>query len=105
MGNYFKDLVNHPKRILKLSLVALVVLLIAGLAVLLFGGSQVMGIMLMAAGICCVVVALTVFWRCPFCDEFLPLNVATGRKGDVHRCKGSLTNSGRTRGRRAWSAA
>ena len=33
MGNYFKDLVNHPKRILKLSLVALVVLLIAGLAV------------------------------------------------------------------------
>lgn len=80
MGNYFKDLVNHPKRILKLSLVALVVLLLAGLAVLLLGGSQVMGIMLMAAGICCVVVALTVFWRCPFCDEFLPLNVATGRK-------------------------
>ena len=39
-----------------------------------------MGIMLMAAGICCVVVALTVFWRCPFCDEFLPLNVATGHK-------------------------
>ena len=72
MGNYFKDLVNHPKRILKLSLVALVVLL--------FGSSQVMGIMLMAAGICCVVVALTVFWRCPFCDEFLPLNVAAGRK-------------------------
>ena len=80
MGNYFKDLVNHPKRILKLSLVALVVLLLAGLAVLLFGGSQVMGIMLMAAGICCVVVALAVSWRCPFCDEFLPLNVATGHK-------------------------
>lgn len=80
MGNYFKDLINHPKRILKLSLVALVVLFIAGLAVLLLGSSQVMGIMLMAAGICCVVVALTVFWRCPFCDEFLPLNVAAGRK-------------------------
>lgn len=79
MKNYFKDLVNHPKRILKLSLAALVVLFAAGLAVLLLG-AQVPGIMLMAAGVCCVVVALTVFWRCPFCDEFLPLNVATGHK-------------------------
>ena len=79
MGNYFKDLINHPKRILKLSLVALAVLFVLGLALLLLG-SQVMGIVLMSAGVCCVVVALTVFWRCPFCDEFLPLNVAVGKK-------------------------
>lgn len=63
MGNYFKDLINHPKRILKLSLVALAVLFVLGLALLLLG-SQVMGIVLMSAGVCCVVVALTVFWRC-----------------------------------------
>ena len=51
MSNYFKDLINHPKRILKLSFIALAVLFVLGLALLLLG-SQVMGIELMSAGVC-----------------------------------------------------
>ena len=75
----FKDLVNHPKKILNYSVVACIVLLIAGLVVLLLGAT-VGGIMVMSLGIFIVVVAVTVFWRCPKCDNNVPLSAyATGK--------------------------
>ena len=79
MKNYFHDITNHPKRIFNLSVIALIVLFILGLVVFLLG-EAVFGIVLMAAGICCVILALTVFWRCPRCDEFLPFSHLVGRK-------------------------
>lgn len=70
---------DHPVKILKYCTIAMVVLFAAGLAVL-FLGSAVYGIVLMSAGICCDVLAITVFWRCPRCDEQLPAKVIFGEK-------------------------
>lgn len=63
---------DHPIKILNYCVLAMIVLLIAGYIVIKLG-SMVMGIVLMTTGICCVVVAITVFWRCPKCDEVLTM--------------------------------
>ena len=73
------SLVNHPIKILKLSVIAMIALLIIGFIILQLD-SEVMGIVLMAAGVCCVVLALTVFWRCPECDEVLPISCVTKKR-------------------------
>ena len=46
------SLVNHPIKILKLSVIAMIALLIIGFIILQLD-SEVMGIVLMAAGVCC----------------------------------------------------
>ena len=65
------SLVNHPIKILKLSVIAMIALLIIGFIILQLD-SEVMGIVLMAAGVCCVVLALTGFWRCPTAGACCP---------------------------------
>lgn len=74
-----KDLTNYPFKLLKLTLVAFAVLFIAGIVVLKLG-SMVMGIVLISCGIFAIIVMLTVFWRCPKCDEMLPLGAMKTRK-------------------------
>lgn len=64
---------DHPIKILNYSVIAMIVLLLVGFIVLKLG-STIMGIVLMSVGVCCVIVALTVFWRCPACDVELPLS-------------------------------
>ena len=70
---------DHPVKILKYCTISMVVLLIAGFIVFKLD-SVVYGIVLMSAGICCDVLAITVFWRCPACDEQLPTKVIFGEK-------------------------
>ncbi len=74
-----KELMKHPKKLLKLSMIAFAVLLVAGLAVMLLG-AQVAGIVLISAGVFVLLVMATVFWRCPYCDEMLPVSAAFGKK-------------------------
>ncbi len=70
---------DHPVKILLWCTVAMVVLLIAGFIVYKLG-SVIYGIILMSCGVCSVVLALTVFWRCPKCDEQLPMKIIFGKK-------------------------
>ena len=69
--NKIKDLINHSLRLVRMSVIACVVLLLAGFLVMQFG-SMVAGIVTMSLGLFIVIVAITVFWRCPECDETLP---------------------------------
>lgn len=70
---------DHPVKILLWCTVAMVVLFVAGFIIWKLG-SAIYGIIFMSCGICCDVLALTVFWRCPKCDEQLPMKVIFGVK-------------------------
>lgn len=74
-----KDWKDHPFKLLKLTLIAFVVLFVAGIVVLKLG-SMVMGIVLISCGLFAIIVMLTVFWRCPKCDEMLPMAAVKTRK-------------------------
>lgn len=69
---------DHPIKILNLGTIIMIVMIVAGFFVM--KASMVMGIVLMSIGICCFVVALTVFWRCPACDVELPFTAYKTRK-------------------------